>query len=183
MDELESLRCHYSDNCYIVEQQVHQHENLSAIYPKSVNTIRLVTIYDKKNFSKFSAILRCGNHTSGNVDNICHGGLGIGINDNGTLKKYTHAYNDSTNALVRHPDSGLIFEGYKLPFYEEAVAMALHAHTYFPQLPSIGWDLAITPTGPIFLEANADWGLPIMQMCNGGLRHEWEELVHAYHRN
>jgi hypothetical protein len=42
--------------------------------------------------------------------------------------------------------------------------MALDLHEYFYGVHSIGWDFAITDTGPVCIEGNENWGLPMMQI-------------------
>ena len=59
-----------------------------------------------------------------------------------------------------HPDTGVRFEGHAVPFYEEAVALCRRAHlALVPDLFLIGWDVAITPRGPLILEPNLFPGL------------------------
>ncbi len=55
----------------------------------------------------------------------------------------------------------------QLPFWNEAKQMAVAAHALYPQFPSIGWDVAITPEGPVMIEANAGWGVRMVQHATG----------------
>ena len=41
---------------------------------------------------------------------------------------------------------------------------------------TIGWDIAITPDGPVIVEINWNYSLKGIQICNGGLKPRWEEL-------
>jgi hypothetical protein len=61
--------------------------------------------------------------------------------------------------VQRHPDSGIVFEGFAIPFYHEAVAMAKELQRRFYGLRSIGWDIAIGTEGPIIVEGNDNWEL------------------------
>lgn len=161
---------------FILQEAILQHHLLNSINPNSVNTIRLVTLNDGENVKPLRAVLRCGTLRSGKVDNLHAGGVGVGINSHGDLMKYGYyvsGYGTKTNF---HPDSGVIFEGIKIPFYEEAVEKALQLHKMLYDICSIGWDIAITEEGPVFIEGNVDWGLDVMQMCHGGIRKEWLEL-------
>jgi hypothetical protein len=36
-------------------------------------------------------------------------------------------------------------------------------------LRSIGWDIALTPDGPVIVEGNPDWDLPMVQVHTEGL--------------
>ena len=41
--------------------------------------------------------------------------------------------------------------------------LTLDAHRIFPDFPSVGWDIAIAPTGPILIEGNHNWGAVLAQ--------------------
>lgn len=70
--------------------------------------------------------------------------------------------------VTHHPDSDLALNGHQLPHWPDAVALVTRAHrTAFPRFVSLGWDVALTPDGPVLIEANAGWGAEIMQTLNG----------------
>ena len=56
-----------------------------------------------------------------------------------------------------HPETGITFHGYKIPFCNQAVNMAAKLHKYFYCTHSIGWDIALTQRGPVFIECNQGW--------------------------
>lgn len=58
--------------------------------------------------------------------------------------------------LDYHPDTGARIEGVQLPFWQEVLTLVKNAHHQFPDLPIIGWDIAICPEGPKILEANCN---------------------------
>ena len=62
--------------------------------------------------------------------------------------------------VERHPGTGIPFEGFVLPHWHEALELVRHAQRCFPQLPSLGWDVALTADGPRLIEANARWDPP-----------------------
>jgi hypothetical protein len=53
-----------------------------------------------------------------------------------------------------HPVTGAAMEGFCLPFWKEALELVLSAAPFFLPLRSIGWDVAMTPEGPMVIEAN-----------------------------
>jgi len=55
----------------------------------------------------------------------------------------------------RHPVTGAQVTGRIVPFYREMVELSLKAHRLIPQRVWIGWDIAITKDGPVFLEGNS----------------------------
>ena len=57
--------------------------------------------------------------------------------------------------IRRHPETGVSIDGFRIPFWQEAVELARDAHLRFDSFGYLGWDVAITPTGPKIIEANA----------------------------
>lgn len=164
---------------FILQDRVIQANDMSIINPKAVNTYRIVTVNKSDgNPYYFSGVLRVGTKATGNVDNWAAGGLSIGINrETGYLKKYGFfkpTYGTKTDV---HPDTGIRFSEFKAPMLEESIKIALEAHRHLFGIHSIGWDIAITPEGPVFIEGNDNWEISLMQACNGGLKKEWEDAL------
>ncbi len=75
--------------------------------------------------------------------------------------------------VERHPDSGLAIAGFKLPQWREVSALVIRAQQSVPNLRSAGWDVAVTPDGPVLLEANLTYSTDILQVAYGrGLKTE-----------
>jgi hypothetical protein len=54
-----------------------------------------------------------------------------------------------------HPDTGALIPGATLPDWAATVALATRAHRLAPRaVPLFGWDVALTPEGPLLLEGN-----------------------------
>ena len=69
--------------------------------------------------------------------------------------------------VERHPTSDAPIVGHRLPRWEEAVALAAHAHTMVaPSIGIVGWDVAFTDRGLVIVEANSVPDLNILQMTN-----------------
>lgn len=158
---------------YIIQDKVVQHEVLDAINPSCVNTIRFVTIVNKQGKAQiFAHFLRVG---AGNAvkDNRATGGYAVNILEDGTLSGRAIGHRDT---IWKHPDTGVVFDGYKLPFWKEVVDLVCRAHEQMPEIKSIGWDVAITPDGPILIEGNDNWEICGPQDTAGGLKKKWQEL-------
>ena len=175
-DEIDAL---YLDNEYIVQNAIkNQHPAISKIHPHAINTIRIVTVYDKKrcDYVVLPPILRMGVGES-KVDNTSAGGLAVGIDvKSSSLCKfafYKPSYGGKTDI---HPTSRLKFEGYKVPFLNEAIEMAKQLHSILNKVHSIGWDIAITSDGPVFIEGNDNWEITSIQACHRGLQKEFKGL-------
>ncbi|MGN1451295.1 MAG: sugar-transfer associated ATP-grasp domain-containing protein [Eubacteriales bacterium] len=146
--------------CVIVEDCLKQHPVLSAIYPLSVNTLRLVTIRTNGSVKLVFSCLRIGNGK--NVDNLNSGGLCVIVDSIGRISSPGA---DKTGSVCNtHPVTGYVFSGTQIPFFAEAVALVNDLHNRFPGLGYIGWDIAVTPDGPVYVEANPFPGNDIYQL-------------------
>ena len=67
-------------------------------------------------------------------------------------------------------DSCVVFKDYEIPFFREAVDLALELHTKMYRCHSVGWDIAITEKGPVFIEGNGLWEISLLQAVHGGLK-------------
>lgn len=59
--------------------------------------------------------------------------------------------------LTHHPDTRAALIGFHVPFWTEACALALRAAAGFRNTRAVGWDIGITPYGPVLLEGNGTW--------------------------
>lgn len=157
-----------------------QHSAISAIYPHSINTIRLVTATNlhTNTVEVLGAVLRVG--ASGNhVDNWAVGGLAIGIDlSTNKLRKFGYYKPGYGIKADRHPDTGIIFSGYTIPFMNEAIETAIQFHKRLRNIHSIGWDIAITEEGPCFIEGNDNWEISNLQVSNQGLSQQFKRLFY-----
>ena len=55
--------------------------------------------------------------------------------------------------------------------------MACEAHKLFYNIETIRWDIAISESGPMFIEGNNNWEISLMQACDRPLKKEWREIV------
>jgi hypothetical protein len=55
----------------------------------------------------------------------------------------------------RHPVTGVEIVGRQVPHWAEIVALAGRAHRISSDRILVGWDIAITPQGPVLLEGNS----------------------------
>ena len=65
-----------------------------------------------------------------------------------------------------HPDSGAPITGRRLSDWQEAVQWVCRAHLLFEDVPFLGWDVALTPAGPVLLEGNLYWSVRLMQRAH-----------------
>lgn len=81
---------------------------------------------------------------------------------NGLLHKPGASF--GTPLYKNHPTTNVQILGVKLPFWEETLALIDKAARRIPSVGYIGWDVAITPTGPIIIEGNTTPGYKYYQI-------------------
>ena len=59
--------------------------------------------------------------------------------------------------VALHPGTGVPFDGFRLPLWEEAKSLVEKAAILFLPMRCLGWDVALTPSGPVLVEANMWW--------------------------
>src|SRR5690606_16286151 len=103
------------------------------------------------------------------VDNFSQGGLASPVDPRtGELRKAVFKDLDAT--VVRysvHPITGTRLEGFRLPLWDQVINLVMRAHAAFLEFPSVGWDVALTPDGPVLVEGNFNWNVVLTQQASG----------------
>ena len=166
----------------ICQERIQQCKEMSLINSLSINTLRIVTVYNNGHPYILSSILRIGCKKTGFVDNWAKGGIAIGINRHGGLKQYGFFKPGFGTKCERHPDSGIVFKQFNVPQYNLALDLAKKAHSTFGDIETIGWDIAITDKGPCFIEGNDNWEISLMQCCDKPLMKQWKHILSEFER-
>lgn len=160
----------YGQN-FVVQEKIKPSKELSAIYPDALNTFRIITYIADDHIGCCPVAMRMG--VGGmQVDNITSGGLCVGVNKDGTLKKYASntRYGDEFNKLFeRHPDTNTAFAKVTIPQVPDMIEIAKKMHRRTPQVGMISWDLSVGSDDEIILiEANYfDQSAWFPQIING----------------
>ncbi len=176
----DSVRDKLSQGVYLVQTYIVQHPEIDRVYDKSVNTLRILTVMDKDNGEPVPVAgeVRFGAHDSV-VDNLAAGGVAVGIDlKTGRLSEYGICKKGSIKRTPVHPDSQIRFAEIRIPFVREAVEQAVRLHARLSSIRVIGWDVAITPDGPVFVEGNDNPEISGLQTVCGGLRKEIRRVLH-----
>lgn len=137
----------------IAEEVVIQHHAIAEINQSSVNTIRIVTLNGTKKYGIVYAYIRIGQHGT-EMDNVDCGGMACPIDLN-TGKISACAADKKGNVYNSHPESGVIFKDFQIPYFKESKEMCMEASKKIPEMKYIAWDVAITESGPVFIEGNS----------------------------
>jgi hypothetical protein len=169
---------------FIVQDRIIQHEEMNRLNPSCINTLRMLTIRTGNTYNMYSAYLRVGINNNF-VDNSLSGNIMIGFDNNtGKLMKYAYT-NDSKmyqEKLDVHPQTKVVFSDFTIPCYQEAVEMVKSLHGVFQQFFMIGWDIGITPEGPIVIEGNNITELYSFQVSYGGMKSSFFKLADDFRK-
>ena len=122
----------------------------------------MVTVLNETGPHIVYAHIRIGN-SDRPVDNLHSGGMFAPIDLEKGVIQYP-AYDKARHTYTEHPRTHTKIQGFAIPYWEEAKAMCLEASQVVPQMRYVGWDVAITPNGPVFVEGNNLPGYDILQM-------------------
>ena len=149
-----------------VQPRIQNHPELQELSNGALATIRALTCLDESGEPELlGAVMRMaigGNHL---VDNFHAGGIAAVIDlDTGVLGPASNLGADARLGwLDAHPDSGALIRGRRLPDWDRFGQFVENAHRVFSDRALIGWDVALTASGPVVVEANGVPDLDIMQ--------------------
>ena len=170
-DKAERVRQAASEVDYLFQEAVDQHAEMDQLHPGCLNTLRIITGMARDgSLPVFSVALRIG-QGSKPVDNTHAGGLVAGVDrDTGRLRDHVQTmYHFGGRTLSRHPETDVPFGDFVVPHFADAVELSRRAHARLPLLYA-GWDVGITPDGPVLIEGNPGPYLLMMELANGGFK-------------
>jgi len=165
------------NNYDLAEEYVVQHHSLMELSPSGLNTIRVFTQLNGVEVDFLGARLRISVNSP--VDNMGAGNLAAPVNIETGEVNGSAVYSDITKHDEDiHPITGKEIVGFEIPFWKETVEMVRKAALYIPENRSIGWDVAITETGPQLIEGNHNWCKLLWQLpVKQGLKNELEKYL------
>lgn len=132
------------------DKLIHQHSFLNKIYPYALNTINLVTYCEDNTVSLLSASLEIGriDKNAEFVNRISE--ISCGLDHEGNLKSY--AYDLTTlHKIYKHPQTRFVFEGSKIPHFDQLKSLAIQLHIDNKADGVISWKLALDSKGQAIL--------------------------------
>lgn len=158
-----------------IEERIVQADVLSRFNESSVNTLRVITFNTKHGIKIGPCFFRTG-RAGAMVDNAGAGGVFCGVNrETGVLD--SDGCDEYLNRYEKHPSSGIVYQGFQLPEWEECIALVKEMCALIPKIGYIGWDLAYTEQGWIMVEANGGSQF-VSQICyDKGCKAEIEAYI------
>ncbi|MEL7464416.1 MAG: sugar-transfer associated ATP-grasp domain-containing protein [Pseudomonadota bacterium] len=143
---------------WVAQDYLRTHANLADIALDALATMRISTMLNEVGAPEaVTTVLRFAGKPGARVDNIAAGGLMAHIDpETGALGR--GCYGKRPGDFDAHPETGAAITGRIVPFWRQALEMALAAHARVtPAFALVGWDIAPTENGPVIIEAN---GMP-----------------------
>lgn len=148
----------------VIQPRIATHPDLADLALNALPTVRVVTILDETGAPEVvSATFRFASVAEARVDNMKAGGLIAPVDlEAGTLGAACRGYGGGDFDV--HPATGASIVGRGLPDWPAVKALAVRAHAdAFGDYVLIGWDIAMTPEGPLLIEGNGKPGVLMPQ--------------------
>ncbi|MEC3910001.1 sugar-transfer associated ATP-grasp domain-containing protein [Sphingobium sp. CR2-8] len=154
----------------VIQTCLQTHGALADLSPGALPTLRIVTCMneqDKPEICDMALRLSAGGPRP--VDNFNAGNLVLAVDPHGRCGvAWRSGGKRPPSSHSRHPTTGAQIEGVVLPYIAAARSVAIRAHERFrPGFTVIGWDIGLTPQGPVLVEGNWNPGTDIVQLVNG----------------
>lgn len=135
---------------YMVEECITQDPSL-CLGSTSVNTLRVMTIYDKKSNKShiIKALFRAGVGNT-DIDNYAQGGCVYEV-DLKTGRVISSALSKVNPNVIIHPGTDICMLGFQIPHWDDVVKVCNEAQEKLHVCGFIGWDVALAFSGKIEL--------------------------------
>lgn len=165
-------------NYDLAEEYIIQHSLLSNLSPTGLNTIRVITQINKTGgVDILGARLRIS--VNNHVDNLASGNIACVIDISTGIVTGPAVYSDITkHPVTHHPVTGVKIIGFQIPLWSEIIRLAIEAALHRPENRSIGWDIALTESGPELIEGNHNWCKILWQIPeNKGMKEQLDNYL------
>lgn len=170
-DELLEQIAPLSGSMWIIQKWLSQHAAMSSFNESSINTLRMVTYHTGERTVISKASLLVG--PEGSLINNPEEGTETlyGVRLDGIVSDMAYRFATCSKSRTKHA-------GEKIPYFEAACELVRRAHSYLPEVFSVGWDVVIGADGPILLEGNDGWSPRAVQFPNQkGERRAWNRYL------
>jgi Sugar-transfer associated ATP-grasp len=128
---------------------------LAKFSTSALNTIRLCTYRSSGDLHVLEAKLKLGKR--GSIADTRGHGVPILLESQTLTTGASRKIEDLPFSIKSLEPGAKNFVGFKVPFFDEAVSLGKKVHGCFPDIFSLGHDIAILPDGPDVIETNHSW--------------------------
>ncbi len=152
-------------NTFFIQPRQHNHPRFDAISSPALCTIRVITAIDENGMIQiFNPVLNVPvgieifNHMADGGIVVC---IDAATGNLLTSYKFEAKGRPVPVNLIQKPGMQAITN---IPEWEKVKEIALEAHRLLAGIPVIGWDIAVTDTGPVILEGNHNIAMNFHQL-------------------
>ncbi len=153
---------------YLLQDRLAPHPDIAEVSAGGLNTVRFVTACVGGAPEILYAVWKVAAPGAPTDDGLYPGALKVAIDaDTGETVRAQQGAWIGHRALSAHPVTAAPLLGRRLPDWGEARRLALCAAALTPRFRILGWDVALTPDGPVLVEGNGDPGHRVFQTAAG----------------
>ncbi len=148
---------------FLIQERIHNHGQIAELTGLgTLQTVRVITVSDGR--GEPGEIVLANWRIAGRegvTDNFDYGKGGSLLADvdamTGRVRRVVgpNAHGNGIEVVRRHPVTDASLEDFSLPHWEEVWETLRRATVHFAPLRLIGWDVALSDSGPVLIEANA----------------------------
>ena len=160
-----SLKLKTKSHRAIIQERVFAHTEIAELTQSmSLCTCRIMTRFAQgKGVDVVATAFRVisGNNIVDNLDKGSTGNLWCSVDaDSGVVLEAfgKDPEADRLSRIDRHPLTGLDVVGFRIPFWQEAIDLAIRLGSTFAPQRLVTWDIGITQGGPLVIEGNLGGG-------------------------
>lgn len=160
----------------VVEEVLHENEELSVIHPYSLNILRIATVRTDNKVDFFYPRISIGNNKEF-ITNAATGSLIAGINkETGVVE--TNGFSEYCEEYETHPITKIKIKGYRIPYWNDMKTLLTEASKVLPTIRYVGWDVALTnDRGWAIIEGNYMGEFTGQVAYGKGAKREFEEMI------
>lgn len=159
----------------LLEECIEQGDEMSQFNASSINTVRVSTYLTKDGVLPAHGFIRTGRNGSF-VDNAGSGGIFAMVDvEKGVV--VSDGMDEFGDTHTEHPDTGVSYNGFILPNWENALEICKKASLLFPKMKYKSFDLAYSKIGWVIVEINPSGEL-LQQACvQSGMKEALRQIM------
>ena len=152
---------------YVIQERLYSHAELARLSAtEALQTVRMITLVDQVGdvhlLHAHLKVIEADKIVDTFIDGLT-GNIEAPVDlESGCLKPANRISGTGTGvvAIEAHPKTKTPFEGFALPFWSQACNLVRQTALQFLPVRTVGWDVALTPRGPVIVEGNVWWDPP-----------------------
>jgi hypothetical protein len=153
---------------YLLQRRLAQHPALARHFGPRLWSVRAIVLLTAGEPTLHRAVAKIATGQNP-ADNFWRPGNMVGAVDlsTGRIMRVVQGTGADMAIDAQHPDTGQAITGTSIPAWQELTELVGRAARLLPAIRTQSWDIALTETGPVPLEANFGGDLNLAQLASG----------------